>query len=207
MFKWLSGLLNLNEREIKKSRALVEQINHREAEVSKLKAADFKKRDPDLAWSFALAREASRRAINLRPFDEQLMAAICFHQGKIAEQKTGEGKTLSAVPALYLNALSGKGCHLVTVNDYLARRDAGWNGPIFDYLGISVSAIIHEQAYLFDPEFTDESAAGKPTKPTLPTAPITSSALIICGTTWSRGLMTWSSGGTILPLLTRWIRF
>jgi len=158
MFKWLSGLLNLNEREIKKIRVLVEQINQREAEVSKLKAADFKKRNPDLVWSFALAREASRRTINLRPFDEQLMAAICFHEGKIAEQKTGEGKTLSAVPTLYLNALSGKGCHLVTVNDYLARRDAGWNGPIFAYLGVSVGVIVHEQAYVYDPEFTDESA-------------------------------------------------
>jgi len=157
MFKWLNQLLNLNEREIKRIRALVEQINNREAAVAKLKPADFKKRSPDLIEAFTLAREASKRTINLRPFDEQLMAAICFHEGKIAEQKTGEGKTLSAVPALYLNALSGKGCHLVTVNDYLAKRDAGWNGPVFAYLGISVGVIVHEKAYAFDPEFTDES--------------------------------------------------
>src|SRR3989338_8467953 len=157
MFKWLNQLLNLNEREIKRIRALVEQINNREAAVAKLKPADFKKRSPDLIEAFTLAREASKRTINLRPFDEQLMAAICFHEGKIAEQKTGEGKPLSAVPALYLNALSGKGCHLVTVNYYLARRDAGWNGPVFNYLGISVGVIVHEKAYAFDPEFTDES--------------------------------------------------
>ncbi|HCE48638.1 MAG TPA: preprotein translocase subunit SecA, partial [Candidatus Jacksonbacteria bacterium] len=163
MFKWLNQLLNLNEREIKRIRALVEQINDREESVKKLKPAEFKtrtealKQKPDLIEAMAMAREASDRTIDLRPFDEQLLAAICFHNGKIAEQKTGEGKTLSAVPALYLNALSGKGCHLVTVNDYLARRDAGWNGPVFNYLGISVGVIVHEKAYAFDPEFTDES--------------------------------------------------
>jgi preprotein translocase subunit SecA len=107
--------------------------------------------------AFALAREAAEREIGLRPYDEQLMAAICFHQGKIAEQKTGEGKTLSAVPALYLNALTGKGCHLVTVNDYLARRDAGWNGPAFHLLGVSVGVIIHDKAFVYDPEFTDNA--------------------------------------------------
>ncbi|KKU87186.1 MAG: Protein translocase subunit SecA, partial [Candidatus Beckwithbacteria bacterium GW2011_GWC2_47_9] len=157
MFKWLNQLLNLNEREIKRIRALVEQINDREESVKKLKPAEFKtrtealKQKPDLIEAMAMAREASDRTIDLRPFDEQLLAAICFHNGKIAEQKTGEGKTLSAVPALYLNALSGKGCHLVTVNDYLARRDAGWNGPVFNYLGISVGVIVHEKAYATDP--------------------------------------------------------
>lgn len=163
MLKWFSQVFNLNEREVKKLRALVNEINAKEAVVAKLKPADFIKRtknlkeNPDLTEAFALAREASKRTLNLRPFDEQLMAAICFHEGKIAEQKTGEGKTLSAVPALYLNALTAKGCHLVTVNDYLARRDAGWNGPVFNYLGISVGVIVHEKAYVFDPEFCDES--------------------------------------------------
>src|SRR6185503_17114843 len=79
-------------------------------------------------------------------------------EGKISEQKTGEGKTLSGVAPLYLRALTGKGVHLVTVNDYLARRDAGWMGPVFHFLGVSVSSIINDRSYLYDPEFTDESA-------------------------------------------------
>jgi preprotein translocase subunit SecA len=108
--------------------------------------------------AFALVREASRRVNGERHFDVQLMAAATLHFGKVAEQKTGEGKTLSAIPALYLNALSGRGAHLVTVNDYLARRDAGWMGPIYHLLGLSVSAIISDQSFLFDPGFTDESA-------------------------------------------------
>ncbi|MDZ4229178.1 MAG: preprotein translocase subunit SecA [Patescibacteria group bacterium] len=167
MFKWFNQLLNSNERDLTKFRAIVNQINAREEAVKKLKAKDFAAKtktwkgsldlEANLTEAMAMAREASKRTIGLRPFDEQLMAAICFHQGKVAEQKTGEGKTLSAVPALYLNALTAKGCHLVTVNDYLARRDAGWNGPVFDYLGISVGVIVHEKAYIFDPQFTDES--------------------------------------------------
>src|SRR5258708_35550792 len=84
------------------------------------------------------------------------MAGVALDEGKIAEQKTGEGKTLTATSPLYLNALTGNGTHLVTVNDYLARRDAGWNGPIFHVLGMSVSAIIHEQAFLFDPKFSSK---------------------------------------------------
>lgn len=167
MFKWLNRLVNLNDREIKRLQGMAEEINRQEDSQSKLKPGDFRKKTeelkgkPDLVTAFALVREASRRTLNLRPFDEQLMAAICFHEGKIAEQKTGEGKTLSAVPALYLNALEGKGCHLVTVNDYLARRDAGWNGPVFDLLGISVGVIVHEQAYIYDPEFTAESVTDR----------------------------------------------
>jgi preprotein translocase subunit SecA len=175
MFKFLSKLLDTNERELKKLRLVVAEINQLEKTTAKLKTKDFAKKTQEfkerlgkgesldnlLNEAYALGREAAKRMIKLRPFDEQLMAAICFHQGKIAEQKTGEGKTLSAVPALYLNALAGKGCHLVTVNDYLARRDAGWNGPAFHLLGVSVGAIIHEQAYLFDPEFTDNSVEDK----------------------------------------------
>src|SRR3989344_5110736 len=86
------------------------------------------------------------------------MAGTVLAHGRIAEQKTGEGKTLSAVPALYLNSLTGKNVHLVTVNDYLARRDAGWMGPVFKLLGLSVSTIINEQAFVFDPDYTDEKA-------------------------------------------------
>jgi len=108
---------------------------------------------------FALVRESSRRTTGLIHFDVQLIGGIVLHQGKIAEMKTGEGKTLVATLPLVLNALSGKGAHLVTVNDYLARRDATWMGPIYHKLGLSVGVIQHEQAFLFDPtyESTDES--------------------------------------------------
>ncbi|MCX6816802.1 MAG: preprotein translocase subunit SecA [Candidatus Beckwithbacteria bacterium] len=171
MFKFLSKLFDTNKKELKKLRVLVEKINNLSSQVQKYKLTEFKQKTTELKKrlakgetldslmpeAFALAREAADRTINLRPFDEQLMAAICFHEGKIAEQKTGEGKTLSAVPALYLNALTQKSCHLVTVNDYLARRDAGWNGPVFNLLGVSVGVIIHEKAFIFDPDFTDDS--------------------------------------------------
>ena len=82
------------------------------------------------------------------------MAAAAFDAGKVAEQKTGEGKTLSAVPALYLNALSGLGTHLATVNDYLARRDAGWNAPVFHLLGLTVGVIVHDQSFIYDPKYS-----------------------------------------------------
>src|SRR6267143_1821954 len=107
--------------------------------------------------AFAVVREAARRTIGLRPFDVQHVGGIVLHQGKIAEMKTGEGKTLVAVLPLYLNALEGKGAHLVTVNDYLARRDAGWNGPIYHRLGMSVAVIGHAMSLLYDPDFLDET--------------------------------------------------
>ncbi|MEA3355241.1 MAG: preprotein translocase subunit SecA [Patescibacteria group bacterium] len=167
MFKFLGKILDTNQREIKKLKLLVERINELESKYKKIKKSDFKKITLDfkkrlkngeklddlMIEAFALAREAALRTIGLRLYDEQLMAAICFHQGKVAEQKTGEGKTLSAVPALYLNALSEKGCHLVTVNDYLSKRDAGWNGVIFDLLGVSVGVIVHEKGFVFDPKY------------------------------------------------------
>lgn len=152
---------------------LVFEINAFEEKMQKLKDTDFPKKTKEfkeriasgestdllLPEAFALVREASRRTLGMRHFDEQLMGAISLAQGKIAEQKTGEGKTLTAVPALYLHCLVGKGVHLVTVNDYLARRDAGWMGPVFSFLGVSVSSIISEQSFLYDPSFIDESAA------------------------------------------------
>jgi preprotein translocase subunit SecA len=108
--------------------------------------------------AFALVREASGRALGLSHYDVQLIAAAALFTGKVSEQKTGEGKTLSAVPALYLRALTGKGAHLVTVNDYLARRDAGWNGPTFHMLGMTVAVIAGEQkSYIFDSKFRDDS--------------------------------------------------
>jgi preprotein translocase SecA subunit len=106
-----------------------------------------------LPEAFAAVREASRRTIGLRHFDVQMIGGVVLHEGKIAEMKTGEGKTLVATLALYLNALTGRGVHLITVNDYLARRDVQWMGPIFYKLGLSTASIVHEASYLFDPTF------------------------------------------------------
>ena len=172
MFKFLGKLLDSNEKELGKLRTIVEKINDLESDAKKLKDAQFTQKtaefrsrlaggqtlDDVLPQSYALVREAAHRTIGQRHFDVQLMAAIALHNGKIAEQKTGEGKTLSATPALYLNSLTGRGVHLVTVNDYLARRDAGWMGPIFHLLGVSVSAIINDQSFMYDPNFEDNNA-------------------------------------------------
>lgn len=172
MLSFLGKLLDSNEKEIKRLRALVETIDALDGETQKFKDADFSKKtaefkaqlasgvtlDDLLPHAFALVREAAHRTIGERHYDVQLIASSALHFGKVAEQKTGEGKTLSAIPALYLNALTGRGVHLVTVNDYLARRDAGWMGPIYHLLGVSVSAIISEQSFLFDPTFEDPTA-------------------------------------------------
>src|SRR5215213_4020920 len=107
---------------------------------------------------FAAAREASKRTLGMRHFDVQLVGGIVLHQGKISEMKTGEGKTLVPTLALTLNGLSGRGAHLVTVNDYLARRDPQWMGPVFHFLGVSVGIITHDTSYLYEPGYptTDE---------------------------------------------------
>ena len=172
MFKFLSGLLDLNKREIDRLSKVVEKVNSLEPKIKKLKDKDFKEKtdefkkriekgeslDSILPETFALVREASLRVLGMRHFDVQLMAAIALFEGKVVEQRTGEGKTLSAVAPLYLRALKGKGSHLVTVNDYLARLGAGWNGPIFDFLGLSVGVIIQEnKSFIFDPKFVDNS--------------------------------------------------
>lgn len=179
MFNFFSKLLDSNEKEITWLRKIVEEVNAQESGVKNLpasrqgskdsafakKTAEFKERlangatlDEILPEAFALAREAAVRAIGQRHYDVQLIAASALHFGKVAEQRTGEGKTLSAIPALYLNALSGRGVHLVTVNDYLARRDAGWMGPVFHLLGLKTSAIISDQSFLYDPTYEDASA-------------------------------------------------
>ena len=165
----LGKLLDSNEREIKKLKPIVESINSLEKKASKFtdkqlrsKFAEFKLRyeqgkslDEMLPEVFACVREAANRTIKQRHFDVQMMAATALHQGKIAEQKTGEGKTLSATPALFLNAIAGRGVHLVTVNDYLACRDCGWMGPVFNAMGATVATIIHDQAFIFDPKYKD----------------------------------------------------
>ena len=168
----LASLLNLvfgskNEREIKRLWPTVEHINSLEPTVTSLsdlalmdKTEAFRKRleageilDDLLPEAFAACREASQRQLAMRHFDVQLLGGIVLHQGKIAEMKTGEGKTLVATLPLYLNALSGKGAHLVTVNDYLAKRDAQWMGPVYHALGLSVGVSQHEASSLFDPGY------------------------------------------------------
>ncbi len=147
-----------HERDIKKLKPLVAKINSLEPDVQKLtdeemraKTEEFKNRyqkgetlDDLLPEAFALVREAGIRALGMRHFDVQLMGGIVLHQGRIAEMKTGEGKTLVATLPVYLNAISGKGVHVVTVNDYLARRDSQWMGAIYKFLGLTVGVILHD---------------------------------------------------------------
>ncbi len=157
-FYWLTKIFgSKNEREIKKLLPLVEKINSLEPSMrvlgnDELKAMTqiFKERldngqplDELLPEAFAVVREASVRTLKMRHFDAQLIGGIVLHQGKIAEMKTGEGKTLAATLPAYLNALTGKGVHIVTVNDYLARRDTEWMGAIYGFLGLSVGCILH----------------------------------------------------------------
>jgi len=170
MFDSLLRIFDQQERTLKRYRQIVEVINAFEPDLKKLsdsqlkdKTNQFKQQIKDgatleqiLPEAYAVVREASRRTLGLRHFDVQLMAGIAFHEGKVAEQKTGEGKTLSATLPLYLNSLSGEGAHLVTVNDYLSQVGTGWMGPIYHALGVSVGVITHDEAHLYDPEFTGE---------------------------------------------------
>lgn len=150
---------------------LVQKIGALEADVSSLATEDFPKRtaelkarfvagetlDDLLPEAFALVREAAKRTLGQRHYDVQLIGGIVLHQGNIAEMRTGEGKTLVATLPAYLNALSGKGVHVVTVNDYLSRRDAGWMGQIYDYLGLSVGVINdQDHSFLYDPAHIEE---------------------------------------------------
>ncbi|MFC1612959.1 preprotein translocase subunit SecA [Patescibacteria group bacterium] len=134
--------------------------NEKQKLESKLLEKRNKPFDDILPEAFALVREAGKRAFGVdkaRHFDVQLIGGIVLHRGQIAEMKTGEGKTLVATLPLFLNALEGKGCHLVTVNDYLSRVGAGWYAPLYNLLGISVGVIIHAKAYIYDPEYIDET--------------------------------------------------
>ena len=174
MFKWLGGLVDSNEKELKRLQPIVNRINELGPEFERLsddalraRTDEFKSRlkagsslDELLPEAFAAVREAARRTINQRHFDVQLLGGIVLHQGKIAEMKTGEGKTLVATLPLYLNSLAGQGCHLATVNDYLARRDPYWMSPIYHALGVSVASIYPQQspdeqspARIYDPDY------------------------------------------------------
>jgi preprotein translocase subunit SecA len=168
----LTQLLNLifgskNDREIKALMPIVERINALEAGLTPLsdqalvdQTHAFRKRlgagetlDEILPEAFAVCRQMSRRKLNMRHFDVQLIGGMILHKGRIAEMKTGEGKTLVATLPLYLNALEGKGAHLITVNDYLAKRDAQWMGQLYHALGLSVGIIQHDASFLFDPVY------------------------------------------------------
>ena len=163
-----------NERELKRLRPRVETINALEPEMVRLSDAELREKtaafrgrvapaatgekealaealDEVLAEAFAVCREAGRRILNMRHFDVQLIGGMVLHEGKIAEMATGEGKTLVATLPVYLNALSGKGVHVITVNDYLAKRDTQWMGPIYHALGLSVGVLQHDASHLFDP--------------------------------------------------------
>src|SRR5574341_1794672 len=154
-----------NEKALKKLSPIVEEVNEWDEEITALsddevaaKTPEFRKRVADgetladlLPEAFAVCREASRRKLAMRHFDVQLLGGVGLHQGKISEMKTGEGKTLTSTLPLYLNALAGKVAHLVTVNDYLAKRDAQWMGPIYHSLGLSIGVLQHDTAYLYDP--------------------------------------------------------
>ena len=160
-----------NDKLIKQLQPSVDKINSLEKgllslddEALKIKTSEFKERinkgeklDDLLPEAFAVCREGAKRVLGQRHFDVQLMGGMVLHQGKIAEMKTGEGKTLTATLAAYLNALSGKGSHVVTVNDYLAKRDAEWMGKLYSFLGLTTGNIVHglsdeerKQAYACD---------------------------------------------------------
>ncbi|MFA6981697.1 MAG: preprotein translocase subunit SecA, partial [Patescibacteria group bacterium] len=169
----LSKLFDSNDKQLSAIRPLVDKINALEKDFEQLSQEDIlqktsqwkeelgKMEDPKkvkyldeiLPEAYALVREAAKRVLKQRIFDTQILAGIALHQGKIAEQKTGEGKTLTATMPLYLNSLTGRGVHLITPNDYLARHGAGWMGPVYNYLGTSVGTIVEEKAFLYDSSF------------------------------------------------------
>ncbi len=160
------------DRTIKRLEGVVSSINALEAGIKKKSDEELKKASTDLKKRagegesldallpevFALVREVSRRTLGQRHFDVQLMGGAVLHEGKIAEMLTGEGKTLASTAPIYLNALAGKGIHVITVNDYLAKRDAVWMGQIYDFLGLSVGCLIHDTAFIYDPTFTKEKS-------------------------------------------------
>ena len=173
MLKFLSKIFDENKKTLDKYQKIVDQINDLEPKFEKLtnkQLADqtkkFKTRiqadkktgkleaeilNDILPEVFATVRESALRVLGMRHFDVQLLAGIALHNGQITEQRTGEGKTLTVTAPIYLNALLGKGVHLITVNDYLAEIGAGWMGPVYHFLGMSTSVVIHNTAKLYDP--------------------------------------------------------
>ena len=159
---WEKIFGDANAKYLKSLQPLIDKINFFEADLEKVaseqlknKTAELKGRltkgetlDHILPESFALVREGAKRTLKQRHFDVQLLGGIVLHQGQIAEMRTGEGKTLTATLSVYLNALTGSGVHVITVNDYLAKRDAVWMGQIYDLLGLSVGVLQHDSAFM-----------------------------------------------------------
>src|SRR5690606_20305663 len=156
-----------NERELQRLRGMVDEINALADEYAAMSDEELRSLTPEfreelasgvelddiLPDAFAAVREVAWRTLQQRPYDVQVMGGIVLHEGKIAEMRTGEGKTLTATMPMYLNALEGRGAHLVTVNDYLAKRDTQWMGQIYHALGLTVGCIQHDGGLMFDPEY------------------------------------------------------
>lgn len=169
MFSILKNLFDFNAKKLKSYQPIIAKINSLEPEIKKLsdkklkaKTKFFKKQlnngkklNDILPQAFAVVRESIKRNLGERAYDVQLMSAICLHQGSIAEQRTGEGKTHSVIFPAYLNTLTGHGVHIITPNDYLTRVGTGWYAPALHALGISVAGIIHEKSFLYDPDYSD----------------------------------------------------
>jgi len=207
----LKRLFDPNERELARLRRTVERVNALEPEIERLdddalrgKTAEFKRRldagetlEAMLPEIFAVVREASKRTLGMRHFDVQIMGGQVLFEGRIAEMKTGEGKTLVATLPVYARALEGRGVHVVTVNDYLAKRDAEWMGPIYRFLGLSVGVIQHAMeaperraAYACDVTYVTNNEVG----------------FDYCATTWRGSWKTSCSASSTSPWWMRWIR-
>ena len=181
---WKSLLGDENAASLKKARPIISGAGLLEAEIGAFSDEQLKAEtgvlraqieagstlDELAPRTFAVVREASRRTLRQRHFDVQLLGGMILHNGDIAEMRTGEGKTLVATLPAYLNALGGKGVHIVTVNDYLSRRDGVWMGQIYYFLGMSVGVINHETSYLYDPSRVSENKAGESPKPQAPSS-------------------------------------
>jgi len=195
---FLKTLFDGNEREVVRLRKTADRINALEPATAALsdeqlaaKTVAFRERlaqgetvDALLVEAFAVVREAGKRVLGMRHFDVQLMGGQALHEGSVAEMRTGEGKTLVATLPVYLNALSGEGVHVVTVNDYLAKRDAEWMGPLYRALGLTVGIIQHDP---IPPRGANSTTATSPTSPT------TKSVSTTCAITWLGASIRWCS--------------
>jgi preprotein translocase subunit SecA len=197
-------LLKGLSRQVQAANALEPELRELSDEQLRVRTDDFRARlaagtplDALLPEAFAVVREAARRTLGMRHFDVQLIGGMALHQGKIAEMRTGEGKTLMSTLPAYLNALTGQGVHVITVNEYLAQRDADWMAPVYRFLGLTVGVIRNQQAQA-------EKRAATPA--TSPTAPTTSSVSTTCVTTWPSGSKTGPSVACPTPSSTKWTR-
>ena len=192
-------------------RALTDEALQAKTEEFRQRLAGGETEDDLLPEAFATVREAADRVLGMRPFRVQVLGGIVLHQGRIAEMKTGEGKTLVATMPAYLNALCGEGVHVVTVNDYLARRDSEWMGKVYRFLGLSVGLIVHDlepeerrAAYACDITYGTNNELGFDyLRDNMVIRQDNLVPLTTCGTTWSSARTTWCSGATLSPSWTK----